>query len=414
MHEVLAAVGVLSRDMGSKAYLVGGIVRDIVIGYSNIDLDVVIDGDGVELARAFAAKTGAVFKGPTRFGTSKVESRAFGTIDFATARTESYERPGALPEVERSTIGKDLVRRDFTINAMAISLDPSDYGELVDPFGGLEDVGRRRLRILHGRSLLDDPTRILRGVRFAARYNFRFEANTLKRLKECLAAGCLRSISGKRAYTELRHICADDRPLKGLRTLERYGMLAGIHPGLGLDDHRRELMSSLPRSIESVAKAAGAGFANPWLCWFAALFAGIGRRRAQRLSEYLNLPAGVRDVCLWMSSDLKKTAAQLARLAPAKAYEATSLLKTIPQEAIPHLHAVSSRRGRGLIRRYLSQWRHVAPDLTGGEIASLGIGEGPLVGKMLDEILRLKLEGKIKTRADELNFLRGAGARKLH
>jgi tRNA nucleotidyltransferase (CCA-adding enzyme) len=392
VHEVLAAVGVLSRDMGSRAYLVGGIVRDVVIGYSNIDLDIVIDGDGVEVAR--------------RFGTSKVKSRAFGTVDFATARTESYRRPGALPDVERSTIGKDLARRDFTINAMAISLDPSDYGGLIDPYRGLKDISGRRLRVLHDRSFLDDPTRVLRGVRFAARYNFRFETNTLRILKECMRAGCLRSISGKRAYGELRHICAADRPVKGLRMLERYGMLGGMHPAIRIDGRRLNLMGRLGRSIESVERSAGGGFVGPWLCWFSSLFVGVGRRRAASLTAYFNLPAHVRDVCLWVSSDLKKAGSRLDKLAPTEAYEVTRLLGKIPREGIVHLYAVSARRERGLIRKYLSGWRHVAPHLSGGEIASLGVGEGPLVGKILDDIVRLRLEGKIKTRADELTYIR--------
>ncbi|MFH1314638.1 MAG: hypothetical protein ABIJ00_15635 [Candidatus Eisenbacteria bacterium] len=402
-HEVLAAVGVLSKDLGYKAYLVGGIVRDIVIGYSNIDLDIVVDGDGVEVARAFAVRTGAVFKGPTRFGTSKVASKAFGTVDFATARTESYRRPGALPDTQRSTIGKDLVRRDFTMNAMAISLDPADCGVLIDPYGGLKDISGRRLRVLHDRSFLDDPTRILRGVRFAARYGFRFETNTLGILKECLAAGCLKSISGKRAYTELKHICAGDRPARGLSMLQRYGMLSAMHPALTL--YGRET-GRLGRAIESVETAAGRGFLRLWLCWLSSLFVYLGGSKAEYIITYFNPQSDVRDVLLWVSSDLKKTGTRLGKLSVRDAYKAVKLLRMVPPEGLVHLYAASPPGARNVIRRYLADWRHVTPRLSGGEIASLGIGEGPRVGKILEDILKLRLEGKIKTRTDELSYVR--------
>lgn len=413
-HETLTAIGVLSHDMGYKAYLVGGIVRDVAIGFANTDLDIVIDGDGVEVARTFASKTGTLFKGPTRFGTCKVDSKAFGDVDFATARTESYRRPGALPDVKRSTIAEDLVRRDFTINAMAISLDPSDYGKVIDPYGGLADIRKRRLRVLHDGSFQDDPTRILRGIRFAVRYGYGFERKTLEVLRECVKGGCFQSVSGKRIYAEIRLICMETEAAKGLSMLARYGILSRLHPVLGACGTSVSASRRLAHAMEAVEESAGKGYVERWLCWFSGLFAGTGRRKAGTLVAFFNLPSRVRDVCMWVSDDLNRARLRIARLDPPDPYKAATLLKKIPPEGLVQVYAVSGRRQRNLIRKYLADWRHVGPRLTGGEIAAMGFGEGPHVGVLLERILKLRLQGRLKTRADEIAYVTSHRAKTLN
>jgi tRNA nucleotidyltransferase (CCA-adding enzyme) len=405
-HEVLMAVGVLSRDMGCGTYLVGGIVRDIVIGRRNIDLDITIDGDGPAVARAFAAKTGASFKGPTKFGTCKVESKAFGPVDFAMTRKERYRRPGALPEVERSGITEDLLRRDFTINAMAISVNPEDYGRLIDPFDGLGDISGQRLRILHDQSFADDPTRILRGIRFAARYRFRFEAGTLRHLKRSVADGCLLSVSGKRLYNELRLVCTEDEAYRGLLLLDRYQVLRAIDGGLTFGQGRVHRLRSVSHALEAVEKLAGRGSIVRWKCWFGSLFVGLGRSRTHKLVTFFNLPGDVRGVCTWVSGRLRGTATALAKLDERNAYRISKILKKVPPEALVHLYAACGRHERDLIRRYLTRWRAVKPSLSGGEIASMGLGQSPMVGRILEQILKLRLQGVLEDRNQEVEYVR--------
>jgi tRNA nucleotidyltransferase (CCA-adding enzyme) len=405
------AVGVLSRDMGCGAYLVGGIVRDIVIGRRNIDLDITIEGDGPAVARAFAAKTGASFKGPTRFGTCKVESKAFGRMDFATTRKERYRRPGALPEVEQSGITEDLLRRDFTINAMAISVNPDDYGRLIDPFDGLGDISRRWLRILHGRSFADDPTRIMRGIRFAARYGFSFEAATLRHLKRSVADGCLLSVSGKRLYSELRLVCTEDEAYRGLLLLDRYHALGAIDSGLTFGPGRVRRLRTVSRALEAVEKLAGTGSVVRWKCWFGSLFVGLGRSRTHKLVTFFNLPGDVREACTWISGRLTRTATALAKLDRGDAYRIRKTLEKVPPEALIHLYAACRRHERGLIRRYLSCWQAVKPSLSGGEIARMGLGQSPMVGRILEQILKLRLQGVLRDRDQEVEYVRARIAR---
>jgi tRNA nucleotidyltransferase (CCA-adding enzyme) len=390
--------------MGFKAYLVGGMVRDILIGLGKIDLDITIDGDGVSFARTFAAKTGSVLEGPTEFGTCKVKSRAFGVIDLATARREIYARPGALPRVRQSGLELDLLRRDFTINAMAISVNPKDFGRLIDPFDGMADLRRKSLRVLHDGSFVDDPTRMLRGVRFAARYGFRFNRKTLRLLKACVEEDCLNSVSGKRIFTDLKLICTEQNALVAFRMLDSYGMLASMGKGLALTDHRVRHLRKLAGALEAVNGAARPGFASWWLCHFSGLFVGVAKVSAKKALVRFNPPKPAREVSMWASSQLARATARLARLDSGQAYRVTRLLEGMPPEAMVHLYAASGRRGRSLIIRYLSRWRNVAPELKGGDIAKMGAGESPLVGRLLERLLKLKLEGRLLTRNEEILY----------
>jgi tRNA nucleotidyltransferase (CCA-adding enzyme) len=405
-HRVLHLVGNLAEEAGSRAYLVGGIVRDVALDYPDTDFDVVIEGDAERVARAFAARVRGELKGLTAFGTCKVETAPFGTLDFATARSETYDRPGALPRTQASDMTHDLARRDFTINAMALALNPGHYGELLDPCGGLSDLKAGRLRVMHDRSLLDDPTRILRGVRFAARYGFTFERRTLSLLRACLAGGGLGSISGKRVFRELGLVSMEPRVLEGLKLLGEHGIVDVVFGWQAGRRRPQDLWRRLPGAIEAVQDLAGGEFTRIWVVWFASLFADVGRKRAGRLALYFNLPKDVRAVCLWTAVDRKRVAGRLARLDLSKAYRVKLLLDAVPPEALVLLFGISPQRERGLIRRYLKTWRHVRPALTGADIASLGMSEGPAVGTMLDRIVRLKLAGKLETREAEIALVR--------
>lgn len=392
--------------MGQTAFLVGGMVRDLAIGHRNADLDVVIEGDALDLAAAFARTTGSSIKARTRFGTCKIESRAFGTVDMAAARSESYRYPGALPDVQESNLEADLARRDFSLNAMAISLDPKRYGRLKDPFGGLTDLSRGRLRVLHPASFRDDPTRILRGVRFAARFGFTFERKTLTLLKGCVREGCIGSVSGKRIYTELKLICTEDEPRRGLALLGKYRILESIDPALGRDALRQRRMKRLAVAIGRVNISAGEAFAESWLCWITGLFLGLKRREGVRLADRLDLPRKVKETGLWVASELPRTSLKLSRLDASRAYRVVRLLRQVQPGGITHLFAASGRKGRNLIVAYLKTWRHVEPSLKGRQVVALGVDKGPLVGRMLERLLELRLQGKLTSPEDEITYVR--------
>jgi tRNA nucleotidyltransferase (CCA-adding enzyme) len=410
--------------MGYTAYLVGGIVRDLALGRENVDLDIAVEGDAWRLAAVFARKTGAAAKGFTRFGTCKVESKAFGTLDIAAARAELYRSPGALPDVRASHMGDDLARRDFTINAMALCLAPGTYGRLLDPFGGLDDLAGRKLRVLHPRSFEDDPTRVLRGIRFAARYGFAFETGTLRLLKSCIIEGCLGRVSGTRVFADLKLISSETRAGRAIGLMKRYGVTASlgaaVHCGPRCD---KRYMTKVERALAAVQAAASEAAATTasgrggrltregfrplvWLCRFATLFAGLGESEADRLASRLSLPKRVREVCAWVASDLDRTHRRLKGMKRASPYRVVKVLRSVPPEGIVHIFAVSGRRERNLIEVYLKEWRHICPGLTGHQVVALGIAQGPLVGKILDGILRLKLQGGLATPTEEIAYVR--------
>ncbi len=399
-------IGRLAGKRGMHAFIVGGMVRDILLGYPTTDLDITIEGDAVTVARDYAGAVGGRLRNVTRFGTCKVEGGPAGTVDFASTRTETYSRPGALPDVRICRdILLDLERRDFAINAMAVSLSAACYGLLLDPFDGWGDIEHGRLTVLHPCSFRDDPTRVLRGVRFAARYGYRFEKRTLALLDECLAAGCMRTISGKRVRRELDLIFEEDRAAAAVRLLHSRSILRAVDKGLDPDARHFKRLRAVDLAGRKFSGWVGAGFA-PRLLWFGYLFTGRRASTAARLAERLDLDRAAKRISLWAARDAGGVARRLSGLKPSQAYEATRLLGPLPPEALALLYALSGRRERSMISTYMLRWRHVRPRLSGDDLIALGVRSGPAVGNMLDHILRLKLQGRLPTRRSEAAFVR--------
>jgi len=223
--QLVRDIGALARARGMKAYLVGGPVRDLILGHPSLDLDITVEGRGIILAQAFAAShKGRAMTYPA-FGTATVTLAGRRKVDFATARKETYARPGAFPAVEFSNIKDDLSRRDFTVNAMAVSIDPRSWGRTVDPFGGRKDLKAKKIRVLHERSFIDDPTRILRAARFSARLGFALERKTLDLLKAALRFEALDCIKPQRYMKEYNRILKEDRPQPALECLKAWRAL---------------------------------------------------------------------------------------------------------------------------------------------------------------------------------------------
>ncbi len=224
VRPILARLGRLAQERRVQAYAVGGCVRDWLLGMRTTkDLDVTVDGDGLAFARAAADALGGTAEAHPAFGTATVRwrGRTGGRVDVASCRKETYRKPAAYPTVSRGTLREDLCRRDFTINAMAVSLHPDTFGQLVDPFGGARDLQARTLRILHPKSFEDDPSRILRGVRFAHRLGLRWEPRTASALRAAMAAGALGWLNAGRLRRELDRMLAEQDPRGCLETFGR-------------------------------------------------------------------------------------------------------------------------------------------------------------------------------------------------
>ena len=377
-----------AANLGQRAYLVGGLVRDLLLGCPSFDLDLVVEGDAVKLAQKAAETSQAKLLAHHRFGTAKLRYENF-TLDLATARKETYARPGALPAVTPGTLKDDLVRRDFSINAMAISLAPNDYGELVDPYQGKNDLEHHLIRILHPGSFTDDATRILRGVCYEQRFDFEFEAQTARLLKRDIPM--LDTISGDRIRHELEHIFEENRPELVIERLGALGALHRINPSLKGDGWIAEKFDEA-RGLKKPAQLPSLYF-----CLFVYSFS---EDEIEQFFTRLNIPAKLSRA---MRDTLRlKTSLPLLDKPSLKPSEIYYLLREYEPLVIQaNALATESTTIHRYLQLFLTKLRYVKTSLDGDELKKLGISAGPKMGKVLQLLHKAKLDGEVRTRADE-------------
>ena len=388
----LQTAGEIAANQEQKLYLVGGAVRDLLLEQSNFDLDLVVEGDAINLAQQLIQpKQGKITTHP-RFGTAKLQWGKW-SVDLATARSETYAKPGALPSVEPSSIDSDLFRRDFTINAMAICLTPDHYGELIDLHGGRDDLEHGLIRILHKKSFIDDATRIWRGLRYEQRLDFQLEKNTLKLLKRNIPM--LDTISGDRIRYELECILKEKFPEKILRRAEELGVLVKLHPSLRGDGwltgrfrQARQLSSpDLP----------------PVGLYLALLAYPLTNEENKQLMSYLRLTKSQAQT-LRDTNSLKDKLESLAdpELTPSNIY---SLLHDYSAPAIMANESASdSPIARRHLRLFLDNLRYIKPILTGDDLLKMGIAPGPHLKEILQLLHDARLDGKVTSKQDEENL----------
>ncbi len=241
---VLNRIGEVADELGCGAYVVGGFVRDLFLYRGNEDLDVVIEGNGIAFAKEFGRITGARIHSHEKFGTAVILFPEGFKIDVASARMEYYKFPAALPEVERSSIKLDLYRRDFTINTLAIQLNPGRFGTLIDFFNALRDIKDKVIRVLHNLSLVEDPTRVFRAIRFEQRFGFTIGKLTSSLIENAISMDFFKRLSGRRVFTEIRLILEEENPIRAIIRLNDFGLLRVIHPAISLDKDLLQMFNS--------------------------------------------------------------------------------------------------------------------------------------------------------------------------
>jgi tRNA nucleotidyltransferase (CCA-adding enzyme) len=409
---LLAEAGRQGERLGMGVFMVGGIARDLLLNRENLDVDLVVEGDAIALANAWVAGGHARVHAHDRFGTATVTLERPGLpprfkVDLATARTEFYEYPSALPTVEHSSLKKDLQRRDFTINALAVALNPGAFGTLIDYFGGRRDLKDGRIRVLHTLSFLEDPTRALRAVRFATRFGFAIGAQTERLIENAARMGLYARLSGKRLYTELTHLLADADPVEGIAALGRLGVLAGIEPAFG------DGAAALP----PMARAAEA------LAWFRLQFVGrpisaprvylmtlgsiLEPARRAALRERLDVPGRLAQT--WAKwEDLPERAE--AAVGPRPADDPVAVDRCLggaPAEVLVYVMAVTgSEAVKEAVSLYLSHIAEVRTALTGEDLKALGLEPGPRYREILSALRDARIEGRVASREDEIRWCR--------
>lgn len=396
-------------------YIVGGFVRDLLLDRPSLDFDLVVEGDAIELAKSISAKYGGRVTSHSRFGTAKWHlPEAFPNgeslnlpdlkfIDLVSARTEFYQHPTALPTVERGSIKLDLHRRDFTINTLALRLDGHHYGELHDYWGGLDDLKTGIVRVLHSLSFVDDPTRMLRAVRFEQRFSFVIEDRTLELLVE--ARGLLDRVSGDRIRHELNNILQEDQVANILARLEELKLLSRIHPELTWDEWLDRRISALPNSLPEsdweLTYYESETDLRKDLCyviWLIRLTPG----QAQEVIERIKLPIQIAKTII-ASCELWRKLPLLVEASPSDIVDQLEGLPTLARYAV--FLATSDGHLKNILTKYATKWRNIDTNISGDELKARGLPPSPTYRYILKALRDAWLDERISTKKQEQALL---------
>ncbi|MDR3319606.1 MAG: DHH family phosphoesterase [Desulfovibrio sp.] len=406
IREILELVGETGERLTFPVYAVGGFVRDMVLGKQTQDIDLVVEGNGIALARELARQLNGRVREHQKFMTSVVifhNSRGKETrIDVATARLEYYESPAALPTVEFSSLNMDLFRRDFSINALAVRLDGEHCGVLADFFGGWQDIRDRTIRVLHTLSFVEDPTRCLRAVRFEQRYAFRIGQGTEKLIKNALSLKLIDRLSTARIFNEYRHICDEVDPPACFARLHETGILHAINPSLALTLTKSAVLQKLKETLAWYDLLYFHETANPWLVYFYGFTTGLHYKDVCVTYDRLGLPESKKRGILHNYEQLRPLKDGLLKWQK-KDYSGSTkvsvlcdMLRNVSRECLIYLIATADNEGvRKMLSHYITQWSREQPDITGDDLCRLGLAPGPALASVLRAVLTAKLDGTV-------------------
>jgi tRNA nucleotidyltransferase (CCA-adding enzyme) len=412
---LLKKVGSTSKHMGYKAYLVGGTVRDLFSCNENLDIDIVIEGDAVLFGEKLAHEIHGIIVTHKRFGTCTVTTPEYVKLDFATARRETYVKPAALPTVEFSSFRDDLARRDFTVNAMAISLNESDFGILLDFFDGVGDIEKRQIKALHDKSFVDDPTRILRGIRLEKRLGFAIEPHTAGLMRKSIAKEIYKRVQEPRLRDEIILTLKEKDPFRVIKRMDEFRALKIVHPYLKLHKDLERTFTAIDEACRwyndnSPRKRS----VEKWLIYLMALFSDVSydgmlyfcNKFEFKRGEKLRMVSYKRQ-----SGKILKTLNAKRKILPSKIYR---LLEPLSHEATLLLMAVSrSDIGKGRIMEFFHKYNGMRATVKGDDIKALGVKAGPHFSRIVEKILYKKLDGILNTREEELEYARNLAKRRL-
>ena len=399
---LLSDIAAQAAAMDMPCYIVGGFVRDLLLGKPVNDLDVIVEGDAIKFGKALVKKFGgkltthdkfhtAVWHLPSTFDPSAGSGQRLqpSTLDLITARKETYPHSGALPTIQPSTINDDLRRRDFTINAMAVRLDGNHFGELLDALNGQVDLEKGIIRVLHPRSFIDDPTRIFRAIRYEQRYGFNIEPETLGFInQESLTV--ISRLSGERIRHELDLIFEEENSSQMILRAGGLGVFEKIHPDLPMFDPAYSDFLEMDPILDIPASRIAMGY----MLWLMDLMEAEIMSIAERLNFTSDLTYSV-----WAVSQLKKS---LPFLVDSKPSVWTYALEKWPELSIYIVYLVSRENA---LLDYLSIWRHVKPHTTGNDLKARGLPSGPRFGEVLSQLRAAWLDGEVKNAEEEKELL---------
>ncbi len=404
---VLKKIGEVADQIGCGAYVVGGFVRDLFLYRTDEDIDVVIEGDGIAFAQKFAELEGTRIHTYEKFGTAVIIYPDDFKIDVASARLEYYKFPAALPIVEMSSIKLDLYRRDFTINTLAIQLNPDKFGILIDFFSARKDIKEKIIRVLHNLSFVEDPTRVFRAIRFEQRFGFTIGKLTAGLIENAVAMDFFRGLSGRRVFAELRQILEEENPVPAIIRLNDFDLLKVIYPAVNFDKHLTALLNSTQNVLswhdllfldESYMK---------WVVYFLILINQCDRSRTEEICHRFELAPRVARIFCVERFAAAGTLHWLERHLPVPNSVLYQKLAGFRTELILYMMAVTrQQKVKKAISHFFTRLRRVTISIQGRDLKKMGLEPGPRFREILQATLDAKLNAKVKTRKEELEFAR--------
>ncbi len=410
IYQLLMEFGKVGDELGYSVYAVGGFVRDLLMRVENFDIDIVVEGDGILFAEKFEKRFPCRIRTHRKFGTAIILFSDGLKVDIATARLEVYESPGALPTVEKGSIKMDLYRRDFTINTLAIHLNPKSFGELIDFFGGVKDIKEKVIRVLHNLSFVEDPTRVFRAIRFEQRFKFQIGKQTQNLMRNAVKMGFMDRLSGGRLFSELILILQEENPLPALRRMNDFNLFQLLHPNLKFDEEKINLFEQIQHVISWFDLLFLEEKYDRWLIYFYGLIDSLKEEGVIEICQRLDMVGKFKIRVMEGKRQAEKTLLKIfswieAGIEPRRS-EIYELLNPIPTEVKLFMMAKTTQNlTRKYISLYFTQLKDTKPILRGADLVKMGIKPGPGIKRRLNDLLKARLDEQVITRQDEIDYL---------
>lgn len=407
IRETLQKLGAVGDALGMAVYVVGGFVRDLLLGSTNLDIDVTVEGDGILFAEHFAELYSGRVRSHRKFGTAVLVLPDGGKVDVASTRLEFYESPGVLPTVERASLRHDLYRRDFTINTLAICINSGRFGQLTDNFGGQQDIQENVVRVLHNLSFVEDPTRVFRAIRFEQRLGFHIAPHTEKLIRSAVRMHLLEKLGGERLLNELMQIMREKDPMAAIDRMASFGLLPYIHPELRLTAASRSVLLETGQVMAWLRLLYLKDGCEPWQVYFLALCDALTPDEFHEACVRLAIPGRLSSLLCHQRHQVFTTLLAIKRRLKQSAEVPNSQINTwFSGLALEMLSYLAARAGSDQIRRfvslYLTRLRTMTTFLNGEDLLQLGLEPGPLFRRIKTRLLQARLNGEVLNRDEEV------------
>jgi tRNA nucleotidyltransferase (CCA-adding enzyme) len=405
--KILQQIGEVADEFNYGAYVVGGFVRDLFLYRSDEDLDIVIEGDGIAFARKYAQLVAARIHTHEKFGTAVIIFPDGFKIDVASARMEYYKFPAALPVVEMSSIKLDLYRRDFTINTLAIQLNSDNFGTLIDFFTARKDIKEKIIRVLHNLSFVEDPTRVFRAIRFEQRFGFTIGKLTAGLISNAVTMDFFRVLSGKRVFAELRLIFEEENPAAAIGRLNDFDLLKVIHPSIKFDQELTSMLTSVKKVLSWHDLLFLDESYRKWIVYFMILINQCDPQRSDEICRRFELAPGFRKIFCFERFEADRCVYWLERNLPVSDSVLYRKLNGFQTELILYMMATARKQEvKKSISHFFTNLRRINIQLKGRDLKKMGLKPGPIYRQILEAVLNARLDGRLKTRQDEIDFAR--------